>query len=402
MFRTFARRCSGTLQRHGRRRLWQWGSSSEANGFTELPRILDSVFGVEAAACGTDHCAYVVDGVLHTFGSNADGQLGREVVDESPAAVRFPAGEDTTLKVVWVSLGKRHSAAITQGGLLWTWGWGGSFWYGAGALGHGTRDPHLHPMPVEKLVDLGQAATQVACSNSHTLVLTDSGRLYVTGNGNYGKLAQGPDLEDSLDFVEVQYFTHSYDSVKEPEQRMKIKKIDCGRNFSGVLAHTGELWVWGQNDYGQLGFGEEAKYNSESCEKYPRLMRSLALEGQTVRDFACGENHIVAVMDSGAIYEWGNRLYWEPQMISLPSRYENAIKGVVKVAAGDRFSAALTADGRLRTWGDRSSGCLMLGDSDQDRVAEPTLVDQELFQNQRVIDVEFNKQRCLAVTQEVA
>ena len=31
-----------------------------------------------------------------------------------------------------------------------------------------------------------------------------------------------------------------------------------GRTFEKVLEKLGELWLWGRNDYGQLGLGEEA------------------------------------------------------------------------------------------------------------------------------------------------
>lgn len=72
----------------------------------------------------------------------------------------------------------------------------------------------------------------------------------------------------------------------------------------------------------QLGGGLESVVSPSAAARYPRMIRSLPLEGHRVVDFACGEHHVVALTSAGAIYEWGNRQYLEPQPVSLPSRYE--------------------------------------------------------------------------------
>merc|ERR1740139_1569469 len=112
--------------------------------------LLGDTFGVQQAACGANHSAFVVDGVLYTYGSNKQQQLGRNA---SEAEATEPGAVSTdNQKVQSVSLGGHHSAAITESGELWTWGWGGSFWYGAGGLGQGTRDQFPEPTRVQKFV----------------------------------------------------------------------------------------------------------------------------------------------------------------------------------------------------------------------------------------------------------
>ena len=44
-----------------------------------------------------------------------------------------------------------------------------------------------------------------------------------------------------------------------PGDPARICKIGCGENFSAAMSEQGELWVWGRNDYGQLGLGEEVE-----------------------------------------------------------------------------------------------------------------------------------------------
>lgn len=62
-------------------------------------------------------------------------------------------------------------------------------------------------------------------------------------------------------------------------EQCKIVKIDAGQRFSGALTSDGELFVWGKNDFSQLGLGEEGAGDLWSSQRYPRLVRSLPMEG---------------------------------------------------------------------------------------------------------------------------
>jgi len=252
---------------------------------------------------------------------------------------------------------------------------------------------------VTGFVERGEEIRQVACGSQHTIVLTAEGRLYCTGKGDFGRLGRG-DTRDEFEFEEIEYFTQSNDSVLNPSDTAVITKVGCGENFSAALSQHGELWVWGRNDYGQLGLGEEAMGDMYSAERYPRLIRSLPMEGHSIVDFACGEYHVVVLTSSGAIYEWGSRLWYEPHPVTLPSRYQEGLKDVVKVAAGDKCSFALCGDGRLYSWGAKASGCLALGDNVQKNVMAPTLIPPETFGRQKVVDIAASKNRCLAITVE--
>lgn len=378
----------------------------EVSEASKEPTMVETCSNVTVAACGSNHSAFVVDGKLFTYGSNKYDQLGRETEGDSntgtgapPQPVVIEAEDGVQPQVLNVSLGACHSAAITEGGALWTWGWGGSFWYGAGALGLGTRDTAKRPQLVQKFVEHGEEIRQVACGSQHTVVLTSDGALYATGKGEYGRLGRG-DTRDELEFEEIEYFSQSNDSVLNPNEPTEIVKVGAGNNFSAALSKLGELWVWGRNDYGQLGLGEEAMGDMYSAERYPRLVRSLPIEGHRIIDFDCGEHHLVVLTDSGVIYEWGNRTWLEPHPVTLPSRYQDGLKDIIKVAAGDKVSFALTSGGQLYSWGSKASGCLAQGENCAKTLVEPTQVPPETFGHQKVIDIEASKYRCLAITDE--
>lgn len=46
-------------------------------------------------------------------------------------------------------------------------------------------------MLVRRFVELAEEVQQVACGAQHTIVLTDTGRLYSTGRGEFGRLGRG-------------------------------------------------------------------------------------------------------------------------------------------------------------------------------------------------------------------
>ncbi|CAE7302936.1 HERC1 [Symbiodinium necroappetens] len=229
------------------------------------------------------------------------------------------------------------------------------------------------------------------------------GRVHSTGKGSFGRLGRGgiAAWSDELDFHEVEYFRKTTDSILNPGEEPVIVKVDAGREFSAAMSAHGEIWVWGRNDYGQLGMGVEVMHKPDFCMHYPFLLRNMPMEGHALRDFACGDHHIVALTSAGAIYEWGDRHHFEPTAITLPSRYQEGLKGIWKVAAGESCSFALSMDGSLYSWGRKSSGCLALGDSCEEWVKRPVQIPPEKFGNQRVVDIIASKHHCMAITEKV-
>merc|ERR1712091_841675 len=96
------------------------------------------------AACGEAHTLVVTeDGGLWACGHGLNGQLGLD--DEAPRHVfeRVGAGAFGGARVVAAAAGRDHSAAVTEDGALWTWGYG---YYGR--LGHGDEENRLVPTEV--------------------------------------------------------------------------------------------------------------------------------------------------------------------------------------------------------------------------------------------------------------
>ncbi|KAF4689243.1 hypothetical protein FOZ60_001937 [Perkinsus olseni] len=390
--------------------VWRWGAPA-SSGVTGGPTVgevskmptkipeLSGVSSVEGLACGGEHSAVVSNGQVYTFGSNKYGQLARESasgtkgdVDDVAAVAEVEAlTESQASKLVAdVSCGAYHTMIRTKDGAVHSAGWGGSWFSGQGALGLGDKNNRDRFDAVQRLLELGERVEEVSCGTQHAMMRTKSDHIYTCGKGEFGILGLG----DSSDQAEPQMLEYFQDMLGDAH----IKKVSCGSNFSLILDTQGRLFVFGRNDYGQLGLGEESMGDMYSAERYPREIPCLKLEGTKIDDAVCGEHHIVAVASTGAVYYWGDRTWLEPHSVTVPSDYENGIRGIKKLAAGAKYSFLLTESGLVYSWGKKSSGCL--GRDDGKTMVVPTLVPPKVFGNHRVVDIEGGKQRCLAVTSD--
>ncbi|EQC27454.1 hypothetical protein SDRG_14778 [Saprolegnia diclina VS20] len=115
--------------------------------------------------CGGRHtCIVTATDELYTWGANDFGQLGLgdTRARSAPTLVTFPS----STRVLDVSLGQFHSAAVTTSGDVYTWGYDVN-----GGLG--LPDAlDVQPAPVLLTAFSGLAAVQVQCGWSHTTVLT--------------------------------------------------------------------------------------------------------------------------------------------------------------------------------------------------------------------------------------
>ena len=112
-----------------------------------------------------------------------------------------------------------------------------------------------------------------------------------------------------------------------------IKQLASGATFSVVLTNDGKLCAWGQDQDDVL----EIPSNADSG----------------IKEIAVGDRHILAPTNSGSIVGWG-RANWQQQ--NLPVSIKGMMRGkVVHVYANEEYSAALTDQGYLYTWGSVTS-----------------------------------------------
>jgi len=87
--------------------------------------------------------------------------------------------------------------------------------------------------------------TVLALRDVHSGMFTGDGKLYMWGYNNYGQLGDGSTANKSVPTLIPQ-------SAFNNE---KVVGLSLGGNSSGCITETGKLYMWGRNANGQLGDG---------------------------------------------------------------------------------------------------------------------------------------------------
>lgn len=174
-------------------------------------------------------------GRLFTWGSNAYNKLGlgpdAAKVEPYPRLVEALSG----IELVDISCGENHTAAVDREGKVYTWGWGGSLYQGAGGLGHPSRKDVPMPQLVRSLVDQGVIITSINCGAYHSVALAQNGEVWTWGNGECGQLGHGWG-----------------ENLNEPKSvellaNKTVSTIAAGHRFTMALTRSGELYAFGSN-----------------------------------------------------------------------------------------------------------------------------------------------------------
>ncbi|CAG7818352.1 unnamed protein product [Allacma fusca] len=270
---------------------------------------------------GKHAMALTVDGKVFSWGEGDDGKLGHG----NRSSYDKPKLIDTlkSKRIRDIACGSSHSAAITSGGELYTWGLGEY-----GRLGHGDMTTQLRPKSVKALE--GKRVIQVACGSrdAQTLALVEDGSVYSWGDGDFGKLGRGG--SDGCNIP------HNIERLNG----LGVCQIECGAQFSLALTKYGQVWTWGKGDYFRLG------HNVDQHFRKPTVVE--ALRGKKIVHVAVGALHCLAVTDSGQVFAWGDNDHGQQgNGTTVVNRKPTLVQGlenvkIIKVSCGSSHSVAWT------------------------------------------------------------
>lgn len=242
--------------------------------------VTNATTKVLTCAAGDSHTVITTtEGSVYSFGAGSRGQLGHgDGMDYSkPKLVSALNG----LSVSSISCGGNHTLVVTESGIL----------YGFGSNSHGqlacddfsdvflprrmghddlvggkpkkvdVEEIYLDAQELEQkfidemnkldIVDAKektkekhrQKVIQVVGGRAHTVILTDTGRVYVCGAGGHGQLGLHS-AEDRSSLTLLSAMTS-----------VSINQIAAGDLHTVMLTTLGDVFVCGANDFGQLGNG---------------------------------------------------------------------------------------------------------------------------------------------------
>ncbi|KAJ0973190.1 hypothetical protein J5N97_021149 [Dioscorea zingiberensis] len=262
---------------------WGWGDfgrlghGNSSDIFTPQPIKALQGIKIKQIACGDSHClAVTMDGEVQSWGRNQNGQLGLGTNEDSLVPQKIQSFQGIPVKMI--AAGAEHTAAVTEDGELYGWGWGRY-----GNLGLGDRNDRLIPEKVSSVG--GQNMVLVACGWRHTITVSSSGNLYTYGWSKYGQLGHG-DFEDHL-------VPHQVEAL----QQSCVSQISGGWRHTMALTSDGKLYGWGWNKFGQVGVRDNVDHCSPVQVKFPNE--------EKVVQISCGWRHTLAVTERKNLFSWG-------------------------------------------------------------------------------------------------
>lgn len=132
--------------------------------------------------------------------------------------------------------------------------------------------------------------------------------------------------------------------------------MPINHDHTALLSRTGQIYVCGRNNWGQLGLGSGAKKNRLTPLPLPVRFISVA---------AGYDNFSIAVAEDGTLWSWGcnsdGQLGLDLEKTKIPLPIPNT-QNFCCVSAGDCFALALDTNQDLWSFGTNMDGELGLGD----------------------------------------
>ncbi len=327
------------LSTGGGLRCWGDNGAGQVGDGTNTPRTLP-VFvsglssGVSAFQMGSGHvCAIVAGGALKCWGTNIWGQIGDNTFVDRKAPVDV---QGLSSGIQAAALGIRHSCALTTAGGVKCWGQNT-----LGQLGDNSG-VQWREFPGD-VPGLTSGVTAIAAGRDHTCAITSAGAVKCWGSNAAGQLGDNTTVQRNTP-VDVSGLSSG------------VVAISGGEAHTCALRSGGGIQCWGSGTFGQLGDGSLSS----------RLVPTDVALGSVATSISSGAYHNCARTADGTAKCWGLNTQGQIGDSSITLRpVPVAVQGltgtVQAVSAGAGQSCALMGDGRVRCWGDNSSG--QLGDT---------------------------------------
>lgn len=299
------------------------------------PQTVSALPNATGVGAGVDHTLFLrADGTLAAAGLNDLGQFG--VAD--PAFSSVPVAVPGLTNVVQVSSGAFHSVALLADGTVRVWGFNGD-----GQIGDGTTSSTGCMCVKTPTAATISNVVQIEAGAYYTLALKADGTVWAWGYNEKGQLGDNS-TTDRATPVQVGAGVAGFTN---------IIAVSAGDNHSLALKADGSVWVWGSNEFGQIGNGTASNTNQLT----PVQNTTLA----NIVHISAGVFHSLALNKAGRVFVWGDNFNGQVGNGTAGGEQTTPVQNatlanVLEIETAGFTNYARLTDGSVYAWGLNETG----------------------------------------------
>ncbi|MGE3974493.1 MAG: RCC1 domain-containing protein [Bdellovibrionales bacterium] len=316
-------------------------------------------------------CALFEEGRMKCWGDNRFGQLGLgDVISRGDALGEMGKNLPfidlgTNQKILSVSVGGNHACAILDGYRLKCWGRNSDGQLGLGDnLNRGIEPNQMGDQLPYVNLGTDEKALRVQAGDLHTCVLLLSGKVKCFGRNNIGQLGLGDtqprgllpgQMGDNLPVVQL-------------GTALKAINLFLSSSHTCVLLENKKIKCWGNNNGGQLGLGDTQNRGDTAEEMGDALPFVNLGSGEMVVGLSLNGNQGCAQLINNTLKCWGNNNFGQLGIGNnltkgdeademggyLQTVYVGSRKNVVSSSVGTQFACAVIGnpvENGVKCWG---------------------------------------------------
>ncbi|KAJ1495205.1 regulator of chromosome condensation 1/beta-lactamase-inhibitor protein II, partial [Baffinella frigidus] len=356
-------------------------SSNEMGAY--LPAVDLDMKAVMVTGGGAFSCALLEGGLIKCWGYNGWGQLGqgdtRQRGDNgNEMGERLPTLDFGGGKAADITLGEHWGCVLLLGGRVKCWGYNGYGQLGyqdTRQRGDGGGEMGAY-LPV---VDLGGTAVAITAGHIHACAILEGGIVKCWGHNNQGQLGYDDNRQRGDGGGEMGASIPSHDEyLPAVDLGGKAVAISCGSLYTCAMLEGGFVKCWGQNNYGQLGYGDTSQRGDQLGEMGARNLPAVNV-GAPVVAIVAGVEHTCVLLQGGFVKCWGRNDVGQLGYQDTRHRGNDGNDGemgahlptvdldgtAVALSLFERSTCALLEGGFVKCWGLNNYGQLGYGDTRQ-------------------------------------
>ena len=270
-------------------------------GLNNFEKVFQPVLLTSVSNCIEINCGYAYSAViteendLYTWGAGENGRLGHGTEEDK----KIPVKINNDFKVKKIECGSVHTCLLDNNNRIYSFGH---------KIYNGHNEQQLKPKIIESLKNTSFLEVSIGRGGYHTLALTLLGHVYVWGHNRVGQLGFENNLSQEYDYdsdhEEYREYYYKKPIFLKSISDIIIIKVEAGWGHSALLTSNYKVLMCGRNYKGQTGT------DPEDCPKndrdHPFNPKFQYIDLPPVKVLSLGGEHSAALTFEDELYLWGD------------------------------------------------------------------------------------------------